>query len=271
MGLINEKNNDKLYNRLTYPIFDKQNNIIGFASRSLSENDKVKWMNPVTSLLYNKSNQWYGINFALNQIAKTKTAWIVEGYNDVIAWQENGIVNTVSPYGKEFATGQISVLKKFAQKVFVCLDNDKAGIDGMLRNIPKLFAAGLNVEVCQLPEHEVNGKNIKLDPDEFIRVYKSEIEESESTLEEFLKQKGFIKNGFAFLMEHLIVGDNDIEKAEGVKRCVKIIDTIEDVMFKNLYTDMLEKFSKFKKKFINDLQKDISVKKFIKMSTITWK
>lgn len=262
LGLINEKNNDKLYNRLTYPIFDKQNNIIGFASRSLSENDKVKWMNPVTSLLYNKSNQWYGINFALNQIAKTKSAWLVEGYNDVIAWQENGILNTVSPYGKEFATGQIAVLKKFAQKVFVCLDNDKAGIDGMLRNIPKLFAAGLNVEVCQLPDHEVDGKIIKLDPDEFCRVFKTEIENSDSTLEEFLKQRGFIKNGFAFLMDQLIVGDNKIEKAEGVKRCVKIIDTIEDVMFKNLYTDMLQAKSSFNKKFITDLQKDISKKKF---------
>ncbi|RRT94194.1 DNA primase [Empedobacter falsenii] len=262
LGLINEKNNDKLNFRLTYAIYDKQNQIIGFASRALRTEDKVKWMNPITSLLYDKSKQWYGINFALNQIAKTKTAWLVEGYNDVIAWQENGIMNTISPYGKEFGTGQIAVLKKFAQKVFVCLDNDGPGIEAMLRNIPKLFASGLNVEVCQLPEHEVDGKIVKLDPDEFIRIYKSEIEESESTLEEFLKQKGFIKNGFAFLMDHLIVGDNDIEKAEGVKRCVKIIDTIEDVMFKNLYTDMLEKFSKFKKKFINDLQKDISVKKF---------
>ena len=262
LGLVNEKNYDRLFNRLTYPIFDKQNKLIGFASRSLDEKDTVKWMNPVTSLLYNKSQQWYGINYALNQIAKTKIAWIVEGYNDVIAWQEHGIINTVSPYGKEFASGQIDALAKYAQKAIVCLDNDKAGIDGMLRNIPKLFAKGLNVEVCQLPEHEIDGKIVKLDPDEFVRIYKAEIEDYDAGLEEFLKNKGFIKNGFKFLIEHLVVGDNEFDKAEGVKKCLKIINTIEDVTFKNLYTDLLERESKFKKTFIKDIQKDLSAKKF---------
>ncbi|OFM84556.1 DNA primase [Weeksella sp. HMSC059D05] len=258
LGLINNKNNDKLYNRLTYSIFDKQSNIIGFASRSLSDDKKTaKWMNPSNNDLYNKSKEWYGFNFALKKIAQTKIAWIVEGYNDVIAWHLLGINNTISPYGKEFSQGQINELKKHAHKAIVCLDHDKAGIEAMVRNIPKLLANGINVEVCFLPGKKIDGLEVKVDPDDFSRLYKKEIEEFEGTTEEFLEYLKCYKNGFEFLIDQHVVGDSTIDKAVGVTKCVRILMQIEDRTHRNIYRDMLISKTKFKASLIKEIEEDI--------------
>ena len=86
LGLLNDKNNDKLWNRLVYPIYDDKNEIVGFASRALdNSSSSVKWMNPSDNELYDKSSILYGLNLAKNAIAKRNRAYIVEGYNDVIA------------------------------------------------------------------------------------------------------------------------------------------------------------------------------------------
>mgnify|MGYP003365077958 CR=1 FL=1 len=246
LNLINEKNNDKIWNRLTYPIYDERGEILGFSSRSLNTEDQTKWMNPANTEIYNKSNQLYGLNFALQSISKSNTVWLVEGYNDVIAWQENGIINTVSPYGKELAEGQINKLKRFAEKAIVCFDGDKAGIDAILRNVPKLFAKGFNVEVCILPDN--------LDPDDFIREYKITPEQK---LNNFLREKGLIENGFSFLMEKWIIGETTIEKAEGVKKCARVLSTIEDKTHREIYQEMLQKASKLSKTTLKEIIKDL--------------
>jgi len=250
LNLINEKNNDKIWERLTYPILDERGEMIGFASRSLKDGDETKWMNPANTEFYNKSSQLYGLNFALKSIAKTNTVWFVEGYNDVIAWQENGIPNTVSPYGKELAEGQIKKVKRFAHKAIVCFDGDEAGTNAILRNVPKLFAQGFNVEVCLLPN--------KLDPDDFIR---KNILNKDEKLDQHLRDNDYIQNGFSFLMENWIKGDTPIEKAEGVKKCSRVLSTIEDKTFREIYSEMLQKASKLSKTVLKEIIKDLDSEK----------
>lgn len=97
LGLINDKNQDKLWNKLIYPIYDDKDKVCGFATRNLEEiSDFAKWMNPAENELYHKDKIFFGFNFAKNAIAKQNRVWIVEGYNDVIAWHKNGIENTVA-------------------------------------------------------------------------------------------------------------------------------------------------------------------------------
>lgn len=253
LNLINEKNNDKLWERLTYPIFNERDEILGFASRALRANDKTKWMNPANTEMYDKSFQWYGLNNALNSIAKTGTAWIVEGYNDVIAWQENGIPNTISPFGTAIAEGQINKIKRFAHKIILCLDGDQPGIDATLRNLPKLFAKGFNVEVCHLPDN--------MDPDDFSR---NHFLASEIGIEKFLRDNNLIVNGFAFLMKHWISGETPYEKAEGVKKCSRVLATIEDRTFREIYQEMLQKESKLSKTVLKEIIKDLDAEKNVR-------
>lgn len=118
LGLINDANADKLFNKLVYPIRDERGQLTGFASRRLDNNDDyAKWMNPSENELYDKKQTLYGLNIAKNAIVKQNRVWIVEGYNDVIAWHLCGQENTVGVSGTAFTIEQMKKLKKLTSKI----------------------------------------------------------------------------------------------------------------------------------------------------------
>ncbi len=250
LGLIREGQNNKydLYtNRLIYPIKDVQGKVIGLAGRQLDNKKGNKWINPPVddaNILYKKSTVWYGLHQAIQEARKTKELYIVEGYNDVIAFQENGLVNTVAPCGTAIAPSQIKILKRHVDKVVLILDPDEAGQRSMLKHIPMFLAEGLRTEIAILPY---------LDPDDFCRVYKDTIEKY--TLPEMVKEPGFKKEGFLALMESKLVG-NSIEKALEAKELTKIIATIPDSVIRDHYTLWLTKESKESKKNIENWVKE---------------
>lgn len=242
VGLISD-NSDKFWNRLIYPIFDANDQLVGIAGRDLSGSENsAKWINPVDSEIYHKENIWFGLNRAKREIAKTGTAWIVEGYNDVIAWHRFGIVNTVAPCGTAISNSQIKIIKKIAHKVTLCMDADKAGLKSMLKHIPMFIEAGLSVEVCNLPD---------LDPDEFVRKYKEDI-----ALKDLNKLvKSYISDGFKFFMEHHLQG-SDTDKARGVKTISELISKVQDNFLRETYISWLGKESGFDKRIISSTIKE---------------
>lgn len=238
IGLISESN-DKYWNRLIYPIKDENGQLVGIAGRDLSGEEKsAKWINPVDSDLYHKEQILFGLHQAKSEINRTSNVWVVEGYNDVIAWHRYGIVNTVAPCGTSITDRQIEKMKRLASKVTLCLDADKAGIKSALRHIPLLIAAGLSVDVCQLPDS---------DPDDFVRMYKTELAEVE--LKDLVKD--FIIDGFKFFMQTNLQG-SDVDKAHGVKAIAEVIAMVPDQFLKETYIGWLAKESKFSKKNITD-------------------
>lgn len=241
LGLINEKNNDKLWNRLIYPIFSKQDEIVGFASRDLSNiPGTAKWMNPADSDLYQKHKILYGFNKAATAIVKEQKVWLVEGYNDVIAWQQNGLLNTIGSCGTAVTIQQIQMLKKICKKVILCMDGDPAGINSILKYIPIFITQGFSVDVCVLPDN--------LDPDDYSRKYKEEIKKQ--GLDVILKTN--IQNGFSFLVSHLIKGD-EVERSQGIKELARIIVKVEDYSLKEIYTEWLISKSKLKANVIKNI------------------
>lgn len=248
LGLINDNLNDTLWNRLTYPVFNKLGKLTGFASRDLSGSEKTaKWMNPSENELYNKYQILYGHNRAAKTMASSGKVWIVEGYNDVIAWQTNEIYNTVGTCGTALTEGQMRLLKNNgAETVIMCFDSDKAGIKATLRTIPLLIRFGFTVEVCSLPEG--------VDPDEYTRNFQSEIRENglENTLPPTV-------NGFKLYMDHHLQGD-EIDRAKGARVVAETISFVEDPFLKDLYTEWLVKEAKVKlntiKKLINEKESE---------------
>lgn len=244
LGLINDNNQDKIWNRLIYPIYDARNEITGFASRDLSgKKDVAKWMNPAENDLYQKSKSFYGIQFAKTAIAKANRVWIVEGYNDVIAWHKFGLENTLAVCGTAITDRQIDELYKMAKKITLCFDNDTAGNSKMLKHLPMLIAKGFAVEVCQLPDG--------LDPDDYSRSKKEEIELK--GLE--LSLQPYIISGFKVLLLAKLEGD-ELDRANGIKEIAEMISKIPDITLRNIYTDQLIKESKQKASFIKALMKE---------------
>lgn len=273
LGVISkEKPTDRDWNRLVYPFFNQKSELVGYASRALREEDvkKVKWMNPSDNILYKKSRFWYGIDKAFQKLHQTKCAWIVEGYNDVIAWQDNGIENTVAPCGTNIHQDQIKELKKYADRVVLCQDGDKAGRKSIIKNTEAFLRNGFNVEVCLLPDN--------LDPDDFIRkVYLKETFENEenSGLEHQIRKINHaVKNGFKFLCDEYLKGSNAIENSDPAKKLAAIIFDIQDSGLAEIYRDMLAKESKIKatiiKQWLKDLEKQALEKEKQKYSEYVW-
>jgi len=173
----NGKNLDKFYNRILYPIHDINGLLVGFGGRHAGAEDKkyAKWVNSDESDIYRKSKVWFGLNRALRAIINSGEANIVEGYNDVIAWHENGLQNTIASSGTSITEEQINILAKYTKRINFTFDDDGAGKKAMLRYIPVFLAAGFTVNV-----QKTNGA----DPDDFVRNHKEELENQKNKFTE---------------------------------------------------------------------------------------
>lgn len=71
-------------NRITFPIYDTMNNIIGFSARIVDPNDKPKYLNSAEHKAFQKSQVLYGLNRVKQEIKEHDAIFIVEGQMDVI-------------------------------------------------------------------------------------------------------------------------------------------------------------------------------------------
>ena len=164
-GLIskNEKTGntyDRFRNRVMFPVFDVKGKVIGFGGRVLDDS-KPKYLNSPETMIFQKGTNLYGLNFAIKNKLQEDYIIIVEGYMDLIALHQYGIVNTVASLGTALTVNQARLLKRYVNKVIISYDADLAGQTATLRGLEILRNAGFDVKVLKVPE----GK----DPDEFVR------------------------------------------------------------------------------------------------------
>ena len=157
---FNEKNGvyDKFWNRVMYPIMDRTGKVIAFGGRVMGD-AKPKYLNSPETLIFDKSRNLYGLNFIHGK--QEQGIIICEGYMDVIALHQAGFTNAAASLGTAFTSQQSSLLKRYADTVYLCYDSDGAGVKAALRAIPMLKEAGLMVRVINMRPYK--------DPDEFIK------------------------------------------------------------------------------------------------------
>jgi len=169
IGLVKSSNGynfDTYKNRLMFPIADQYGACMGFGGRKLVEDKNVpKYINPVASDMYDKSNVLYGLQHAAPFIKKMGFAYLVEGYTDVISMHRGGACNTVAPCGTALTDQQCKLLKRFFNtpqpKAVILGDADDAGIAAMEKQVDLLLQHEYRVEVAVLPDGH--------DPESFIR------------------------------------------------------------------------------------------------------
>ena len=152
--------------RLMFPIFDSFGTIIAFGGRALGD-EKPKYINSPDSLVYNKQNHLYAMNFARKE--QSKQLIVVEGYMDAIAMHAAGFKNTVAALGTSFTDSQLKLCARHAKEEIVFFfDADNAGQNAAIRAIKmmmeylrKLTGINIRIRIAKVPD----GK----DPDEFIR------------------------------------------------------------------------------------------------------
>ena len=214
---------DKFRNRVMFPIFDYRGNVIGFGGRVLDDS-LPKYLNSPDTLIFNKRQNLYGLNFARKEI-KDRSVILVEGYMDLISLYQYGIKNVVATLGTALTDGQGSLIKRYADTVIISYDSDEAGIKATIRAIEILNKLDINVKVLNLKECK--------DPDEFIRKYGVlEFEKEIQNSTHYIKYKiDNLKRNFNI--------QKDEERVKFAKEASKIIKEIKSPVEVDYYTKYL--------------------------------
>jgi len=111
---------------LIIPIKDTYGNYIALGGRTLlSETDRTKKAIPkYMNTIYKKSNHLFGLNYARESILRSGTAYVVEGYFDVIASHQHGMENVVAVCGKYLSTRHIALLSRYTDNIVLLFDNE---------------------------------------------------------------------------------------------------------------------------------------------------
>lgn len=167
-GMLIQKDDGKTYdryrNRIMFPIHDRHGRIIGFGGRSLSADQKPKYLNSPETAIFQKNRELYGLHQILQQNNAVNNILIVEGYLDVIALAQFGINNAVATLGTATSTYHIQLLGKHTKQLIFCFDGDAAGKQAAWRalenSLPHLDN-GMDVRFVFLPDNH--------DPDSLVR------------------------------------------------------------------------------------------------------
>ena len=156
-----------------FPILDLRGKVVGFGGRSMpalsgsnpdaqsnTKSDGPKYMNSPESPIFHKSKIAYGLYQAQKFVREKDEVILVEGYFDVIALHSAGFQNVVATCGTALTPDHLNVFKRFASKVTVLFDGDRAGISATERAMELGLAHGAILYGATLPEG--------LDPDEIL-------------------------------------------------------------------------------------------------------
>jgi DNA primase len=213
---------DRFKGRVMFPIQSMSGRVLGFGGRILTNDKKAaKYLNSPESDIYHKSKVLYGIFQAKQAIAKLNNCYLVEGYTDVIQFNQAGIENVVASSGTALTPDQIRLINRLTKNITVLFDGDAAGLRASVRGIDLILEEGMNVKVCAFPDGE--------DPDSFAK------KTSHDDLVAYLENnaKDFIQFKASLLMDE--AKHDPIKKADLIRDMVVSISKIPDRIQREIY------------------------------------
>lgn len=179
---------DRFRDRIMFPIFDVNHNLVAFTARINPEKEKTekmgKYINSPQTEIYDKSKVLFGLNKAKDAIRRLGFVIVVEGQMDAISCHNHGFENTVASSGTALTNEQISLIKRFTNNIALAFDMDAAGQAAVDRGIKEALAQGLNIKIISL----INGK----DPDDCLRQspidFKKSVESAQPILDYYFNK-----------------------------------------------------------------------------------
>ena len=141
---------DRFRGRIIFPIFDLNSQVIGFGARVFKDADKketAKYINTPQTLLYDKSNVLYGLNYAKLAVRKNNQCVLTEGYTDAIMCHQAGFENTIAVSGTALTPRHLNILKRYSDSLLLAFDMDLAGDTATKKGINLAQSAGFNIKV----------------------------------------------------------------------------------------------------------------------------
>jgi DNA primase len=226
-GLVVKKDEggsyDRFRGRLMFPVLDVQGRPIAFGGRTLKGED-AKYVNSPETAAYVKGRNLFGLNVTRDEIRRQGFAILVEGFLDLIVPYQFGVRNVVASLGTALTADQSKLLGRFARKVVVNYDGDRAGVQAAKKAIEILLAEDLEVKVLVLPDNA--------DPDEFIRGF---------GVTEYQRRRAQAQPHIQFVIENAL-RDRSLhrpaDKAEAVEEVLPYIRAVSSRIQKREYFDM---------------------------------
>jgi DNA primase len=216
---------DRFRGRLIFPVMDAQGRPVAFGARAMRPGDEPKYLNSPETAAYTKGRHLFGLNVSRDEIRRKKFAILVEGYLDLIVPFQHGVRNVVASLGTALTNEQAKLLGRFARKVVVNYDGDRAGINAAKRAIEVLLPEDFEAKVLVLPDGS--------DPDEFVRA---------RGVEEYNKRRGAAVPHIQFVLEQAVASRNlrnPAQKAEAVEEVLPFVRAVRRPVEKREYFDMM--------------------------------
>ena len=215
---------DRFRGRLIFPVFDAQGKPIAFGGRTLDPDGEPKYLNSPETTAYTKGRHLYGLHLTRDDIRRQEFAILVEGYLDLIVPYQFGIRNVVASLGTALTSDQVKLIGRFARKVVVNYDGDRAGVQAAKRAIETILAEDIEVKVLVLPDNA--------DPDDFIR---------KNGVTEYQQRRGAAQPHIQFVIDQAVRDRNlssPADKAVAVEETLPFIRAVRNRIQKREYFDI---------------------------------
>ncbi|HEV7904664.1 MAG TPA: DNA primase, partial [Pyrinomonadaceae bacterium] len=214
---------DRFRGRVIFPVLDAQGRAVAFGGRVMATGEP-KYLNSPETAAYTKGRHLYGLHQTRDDIRRKKFAILVEGYLDLIIPYQFGVRNAVASLGTALTPEQAKLLGRFARRVVVNYDGDRAGVSAAKRAIETLLAEDFDIKVLVLPEGA--------DPDEFIK---------SAGVEAYNERRGAALPHIQFVLDQAMRDRNlrrPADKAEAVEEVLPFVRAVRNRIQKREYFDM---------------------------------
>lgn len=216
---------DRFRGRVIFPIRNHLGKSIGFGGRTITDQEP-KYLNSPESSLFQKGKLLYNFDLARGAIRKQGQAILFEGYMDVLAAHQAGILHGVATLGTSITEQQARLLKRYVESVIICYDGDRAGLAASYKAAKLMQHVGCMVKVANIPDG--------LDPDSYIKKYgtdrfQQEVLDASNTYMTFLME--YMKKDFNLHLE----GD----RIQYIEKVIAEIATIKRPMEQEHYAKEL--------------------------------
>jgi DNA primase len=190
-GLVVKKDTGGVYDRfrgrLIFPVLDVRGRAVAFGGRTMTPDGEPKYLNSPETPAYTKGRHLYGLHQAVGEIKKRRFVILVEGYLDLVIPYQYGVRNVVASLGTALTEAQAKLLGRFARKIVVNYDGDKAGRAAARRATEVLLTEDFETKVLVLPDNA--------DPDEFIQT---------RGVEEYQRRRGEAVSFIQFVLDEAL-------------------------------------------------------------------
>lgn len=227
---------DRFRDRIMFPIRHRKGEVIGFGARVMDQS-LPKYLNSPESTLFQKGQTLYGLYEALtvnnaNNIHSAKYKWeraiLVEGYMDVVALSQHGVLGAIATLGTAITDAHLSQLFQFVPEIVFCFDGDKAGMAASWKALELTLGQlteGRQVRFAFLP--------VGQDPDSYIRVA------GVGGFELLIKNSLSLSEYFFNTLQSRVTPDTVDNRARLASQARPLIERIPNSIFKEMMFEQL--------------------------------